>query len=100
MNVPIGGGFIKFGARGALLAATLLCACAPPIALAPFAARPDTVAHGDLRGPFAGRVVDKDTGKPIEGAAVLASWAWEGGLGLLNPEAAHTWVGQTDADGR
>jgi hypothetical protein len=74
--------------------------CAAPAAVAPFPARPDTVLAGDLAGPFDGRVVDADSGKPVEGASVLASWAFEAGDGLHGPAAASSALEETDADGR
>jgi hypothetical protein len=74
--------------------------CGGGIPEAPFPARPDTVAAGDLRGPFDGRVIDAASGKPIEGAAVLGSWAYESGLGMAGPAASASVLVETDADGR
>jgi hypothetical protein len=82
------------------VAGCLLAACVGPIAEAPFPARPDTVVAGDLRGPFDGRVVDADSGKPVEDATVIASWAFETGRGLVGPAGASTASAATDADGR
>ncbi len=82
------------------LAATL-GGCAGTAAVAPFPVRPDTVVPGDLAGPFDGQVVDAQSGKPIEGAAVLGSWAFETGDGSLpGPATARSTLTQTDADGR
>jgi hypothetical protein len=67
---------------------------------APFPLRPDTVVRGDLRGPFNGRVVEAGSGKPVEGATVLGSWAFETGRGLVGPADAVSATTETDADGR
>lgn len=80
--------------------AALLAGCAAVSAEAPFPARPDTTEPGDLRGPFDGRVLDVDTGKPIEGATVVGSWAYESGRALSGPSAAASAVAETDSDGR
>lgn len=53
-------------------------------------------------GPFRGQVVDRETGQPIEGAAVVAVWNGVHGYGLVHDseyfiEAKET---VTDADGR
>jgi hypothetical protein len=82
----------------ALLA--LCMGCAATAAEATFTARPDTVQPGDLRGPFDGQVLDAENGKPIEGASVLASWAFEVGSGLSGPAAATSKLVETDSDGR
>lgn len=51
-------------------------------------------------GPFDGIVVDAETERPIAGATVFGSWAFERGVGLTGPFGAETtWV-ETDADGR
>lgn len=67
---------------------------------APFAARPDTVDDGDLLGPFDGIVVDAETERPVAGATVAASWAFERGIGLVGPAGAEEQSLETDADGR
>ena len=77
----------------------LFSGCAGPSALAPFPARPDTVVAGDLRGPFEGQVLDADSGKVVEGATVVGSWAWEVGRGFSGPERAESQVAETGADG-
>jgi len=74
--------------------------CAAPVAEAPFPVRPDTVLPGDPRGPFDGRVLDADSGKPVDGATVLASWAFETGRGLVGPAGSRAVIVETDADGR
>jgi hypothetical protein len=78
----------------------VLGGCAPWVAQAPFAYRSDTVERGDLLGPFDGRVVDAQSGKPIVGAIVQASWGFETGRGLTAPAGGATHTVATDADGR
>jgi hypothetical protein len=82
------------------LAATLAGGCAPLVATAPFPARADTVMPGDLLGPFDGRVVDGQAGKPIPGALVQVSWAFETGSGLVAPAGGSVRTVATDNDGR
>jgi hypothetical protein len=74
--------------------------CAGGLAEAPFVARPGSVERGDLRGPFDGQVLDADSGKPLAGATVVGSWAFEGGAGLVGPADAAWRRVETDADGR
>ncbi len=74
--------------------------CAPAIAQAPFPARSDTVVPGDLLGPFDGKVIDAQSGKPIAGAIVQASWAFETGQGLTAPAGGAVRTVATDNDGR
>ena len=81
-------------------AATATCGCASTSAQAPFPVRADTVVPGDLLGPFEGHVVDGQTGKPIDNAAVLGGWAWGSGGGMEGPASARSTLTQTDADGR
>ena len=52
--------------------------CGPLVERAPFSYRPDTMAPGDLLGPFEGMVVDAETDRPIAG---------RGGGGLLGLRA-------------
>lgn len=80
--------------------AVLLSSCGPIVEQAPFPARPDTLRPGDLLGPFDGSVVAADTDRPIGGAVVAASWAFERGIGLVGPLGAHEVVTETDVDGR
>jgi hypothetical protein len=74
--------------------------CGPTIGQAPFAARPDTLQPGDLMGPFDGTVVDTETERPIAGATIAASWAFEHGLGLRGPGGIREASVETGADGR
>ena len=67
---------------------------------APFAVRPDTLQPGDLLGPFDGTVVDAETERPIAGATVSGSWAFERGLGLHGPAGIREASVETNADGR
>lgn len=74
--------------------------CAPLVAQAPFSARADTVVPGDLLGPFDGRVVDAQSGKPLPGALVQALWTFEVGRGLVAPAGGAVRTVATDSDGR
>ena len=83
------------------LAAVAACGgCGGGLAEAPFAARPGSVVRGDVRGPFDGQVLDADTGKPVAGAIVLVTWAWQTSGGVAGPVASHVVRTLTDADGR
>lgn len=93
------GAFSRALRAAGLCGSLALGACAAPIAVAPFPARPDTVIPGNLRGPFDGQVVDQGTGNPIAGALVLGSWAFESAAGLPTPEAAYTESTLTGNDG-
>lgn len=75
-------------------------ACGPLVENAPFPARPDSVRPADLLGPYDGIVVDADSERPVAGALVAASWAFERGIGLQAPLGAHEVVTETGADGR
>ncbi len=75
-------------------------ACGPIIDRAPFPSRPDSVRPADLLGPYDGKVVDADSERPIAGAIVAASWAFERGIGAAGPLDAEEVVTQTGADGR
>jgi hypothetical protein len=77
-----------------------LSACGPLIEPAPFPVRPDSVRPADLLGPYDGIVVDADSDRPIAGALVAASWAFERGVGFQAPLAAHEVVTETGPDGR
>src|SRR5512144_2470031 len=83
-----------------ILGAGLWAGCAPAIVQAPFPARPDTVVPGDLLGEFDGRVVDAQSGKPLPGAIVQASWAFETGRGLTAPAGGAVTTVATDNHGR
>jgi len=67
---------------------------------APFPVRPDSVRPADLLGPYDGIVLDADSDRPIAGATVAASWAFEHGIGMRAPAGAHEYVTETGADGR
>lgn len=67
---------------------------------APFPARPDSVRPADLLGPYDGVVIDADSERPIAGALVAASWAFERGVGLQAPLGSREVVTETGADGR
>jgi hypothetical protein len=84
----------------AVLAACGLASCGPSIGRAPFSVRPDTLQPGDLMGPFDGMVIDSETERPIAGATVVGSWAFERGLGLHGPAGTREVVVETAADGR
>jgi len=92
------------GLRAALCVSALAAAAAgchaPHVRTAPFRARPDSVAAGDLRGPFSGRVVDADTGRPVAGALVYATWTIQRGYALTAPGGVREQVTATNADGR
>lgn len=75
-------------------------ACSPIVREAPFPARPDTVAPGDLLGPYDGQVLDAETGQPVAGAIVAASWGFTRGVGLRGPAGGVRHDTRTDADGR
>ena len=77
-----------------------LLGCGPIVDRAPFSYRPDTMTSGDLLGPFEGMVVDAETDRPIGGAVVAGSWAFERGVGLSGPAGATEVVTETGADGR
>ena len=74
--------------------------CGPMIETAPFPVRPDSVRPADLLGPFEGLIVDADSERPVAGATVAASWAFESGIGLQAPAGAREYVTETTADGR
>jgi hypothetical protein len=74
--------------------------CGPVVENAPFSVRPDNLRSGDLLGPFDGVVVDTETDRPIAGATVFGSWAFERGVGLTGPAGAREVSVETTADGR
>lgn len=82
------------------LVATGAVACGAIVEQAPFPARPDTVRLADLLGPYDGIVVDADTERPIPGALVAGSWAFERGVGLVGPAGTSEFVTETGPDGR
>jgi hypothetical protein len=62
--------------------------------------RPDSLEAGDLLGPFDGIVVDAETERPVAGATIAASWAFERGVGLSGPAGTSEVASQTGPDGR
>ncbi len=74
--------------------------CGPLIDQAPFAVRPDSIRPADLLGPYDGVVVDSDSDRPVAGATVQASWAFEHGIGFHAPAGSREVVVETGADGR
>jgi hypothetical protein len=83
-----------------VLPALAVLGCGPMVERAPFSVRPDSVRPGDLLGPYDGVVLDADSERPISGATVAASWAFERGIGLRAPAGAEEVVVETGADGR
>jgi hypothetical protein len=78
----------------------LLAGCGPLIEQAPFPVRPDSIRPADLLGPYDGVVLDADSDRPVAGATVEASWAFENGIGFHAPSGARNVVVETGADGR
>src|SRR3954470_17533607 len=100
MKIPSPSRQIKLTHVLALLTILVGWGCAGAVAQAPFSARNDTVEPGDLLGPFDGRVVDAQSGKPVAGALVYASWGFEVGRGLTAPAGSANATAETDSDGR
>jgi hypothetical protein len=75
-------------------------ACGPMVESARFPVRPDSVRPADLLGPFDGIVVDGDSDRPVAGALVAGSWAFERGIGFHAPAGAREVVVETGPDGR
>jgi hypothetical protein len=99
-------GALSRGARrlpvlaAALLAAALLSACfGLSTRPASFRARPDSVAPGNVRGPFRGRVVEAETGEPVSGAVVYATWTLRKGYGMTLPAGHREHITSTDERG-
>ena len=89
--------------RFAALAALVVAGgwgCGPMVERPAFPSRPDSVRPADLLGPYDGKVIDGETERPIAGATVAASWAFERGIGVPAPVDAEEVVVQTGADGR
>jgi hypothetical protein len=78
----------------------LAAACGPMVETARFPVRPDSVRPADLLGPYDGIVTDSDSERPVAGAVVAGSWAFERGVGLHAPAGAHEVVVETGPDGR
>ena len=83
-----------------LVGAAAIAGCQPTLAPVRFRARPDSVEPGRLQGPFDGQVIDAGSGKPIDGATVVASWSVRQGRGLSGPGSVRVVALDTDADGR
>jgi hypothetical protein len=66
---------------------------------ASFRVRPDSVAAGDVRGPYGGRVVEAETGAPVSGATVYASWTLRSGYGMTLPAGHREHITSTDERG-
>jgi len=93
----------RMGTRALVLVvalASILASCGPTVGQAPFSVRPDTLQPGDLMGPFDGMVIDSETERPIAGATVMGSWAFERGIGLRGPAGTREATVETAADGR
>jgi len=82
------------------VALVALLGCGPLIEQAPFPVRPDSIRPADLLGPYDGVVLDADSDRPVAGATVQASWAFENGIGFHAPSGAREVVVETGADGR
>jgi hypothetical protein len=94
------GAGVGLAAALGFLCASLLTACGPLIEPAAFPVRPDSVRSADLLGPYDGMVVDADSDRPVAGATVAASWAFESGIGFHAPAGTREVVVETGTDGR
>jgi hypothetical protein len=84
----------------ALVSAAMLSACfSLSTRPASFRKRPDSVASGNLRGPFRGRVVEAETGEPVSGAVVYATWTLRKGYGMTLPAGHREHITSTDERG-
>jgi hypothetical protein len=77
-----------------------LSACGPIVENARFPVRSDSVRPADLLGPYDGIVLDADTDRPVAGAVVAATWAFERGIGMQAPMEAKEVVVESGVDGR
>jgi hypothetical protein len=75
-------------------------ACGPMVEKARFPVRPDSVRPADLLGPYDGVILDADSERPVAGAVVAGSWAFERGIGLQGPLASREVVVESGVDGR
>jgi hypothetical protein len=75
-------------------------ACGPMVEAARFPVRPDSVRPADLLGPFDGVILDADSERPVAGAVVAGSWAFERGIGLQGPLASREVLVESGVDGR
>lgn len=66
---------------------------------ADFRVRADSIAAGNLRGPFRGHVVDAETGEPVSGAVVYATWTLRSGYGMTLPAGHREHITSTDERG-
>jgi hypothetical protein len=98
--VPHPGAGALAGLLGLVGALALPVGCGPMVERPQFPSRPDSVRPADLLGPYDGKVLDAETERPIAGATVAASWAFERGIGVPGPADAEEVVVQTGADGR
>jgi hypothetical protein len=99
-SITISDATVNSAALAVVLSCALGAGCGPLVEIAPFPARPDSVRPADLLGPYDGIVIDTDSERPIAGALVAASWAFERGIGLQAPLGSHEVVTETGADGR
>ena len=83
-----------------LLALVVACTPLPAARTATFRQRPDTVAPGNLNGPFTGRVLDAANRAPVTGAVVYATWSFERSTPLPIAAGYKEVVASTDATGR
>lgn len=74
--------------------------CGPIVRAPRFPAQPESVQPGSPLGPFEGRVVDADTRRPVRGALVQCTWAFDRGVANRAPEAVRSRSTVTDVDGR
>ncbi len=77
----------------------VLAGCLPQVRPAPFPESSDTTLAGSLLGPFDGRVLDAQSGRPIPGSLVWVAWRFCRGETFCVPAGTETWSGETDADG-
>jgi hypothetical protein len=84
-----------------VLALGLLAACHGPVPrTAPFRNRPDATRAGKLDGPFDGKVVDAESGEPVAGALLYATWTLQARDGSSAvPAGFRDYVTSTDAGG-
>jgi hypothetical protein len=75
-------------------------ACGPIVENARFPVRADSVRPADLLGPYDGIVLDADSDRPVAGAVVAATWAFERGIGMQAPMEAQEIVVESGVDGR
>ncbi len=97
---PLAARLCGFVAIAAALIMTASSCASQNTRTAPFRGRPDTVAAGDLLGPFRGRVIDATTQRPVTDALVYATWTIEEGYGLSQPVGFREHLGNTDDEGR